>query len=112
MPKKPPPGKTGIERAIAEAGNQTKLAAKIGVTQQVVAYWKKVKIVSDAGMCAAIEQAYGIRCEDLNPKEDWTTLRLVLCAPDRDRIEASDDVQPPVGGGSSKKTKESRAIAI
>jgi DNA-binding transcriptional regulator YdaS (Cro superfamily) len=85
--------KTGIERAIEIAGNQVKLAAAIGAKQQMVAYWKKTGIVSDAGMCAAIEQVTGVRCEELNPNEDWVTLRVVLCSPGR------------ITGGSSKKTK-------
>ncbi|PVX61269.1 transcriptional regulator [Paraburkholderia unamae] len=107
MPKKPPTPQTGIEKAIAQAEGQTNLAVAIGASQQMVAYWKKKGIVSDASMCAAIERATGVRCEELNPHEDWTTLRVVLCAPDRDRIDASDDVQPPVGGssGTEKQAK-------
>lgn len=109
MRKKRSTPMTGIEKAIEAAGNQTKLADAIGAKQQMVAYWKKAKIVSDAGMCAAIERVTNVRCEELNPDEDWATLRLVLCAPDRDRIEASDDTQPPVGGssGTEKMAKAS-----
>lgn len=90
--------KTGIEKAITKAGSQVKLADAIGAKQQMVAYWKKTGIVSDAGMCAAIEQVTGIRCEELNPNEDWVTLRKVLCAPGR------------ITGGTSRKTKESRMV--
>jgi len=89
--------KTGIEKAIDIAGSQVKLAASIGAKQQMVAYWKKAGIVSDAGMCAAIEQLTGVPCEELNPNEDWVTLRVVLCSPTR------------ITGGGSRKTKEMRA---
>lgn len=90
--------KTGIERAVERAGNQVKLAQRIGTSQQMVSYWVNKGIVSDAGMCAAIERAYGIPCEELNPKEDWATLRAVLCAPGR------------ASGGNKRKTKEARAV--
>lgn len=85
---------TGIERAIKKAGSQTNLAVAIGAKQQMVAYWKKTGIVSDAGMCAAIEQVTGVRCEELNPNEDWVTLRKVLCAPGRNGA-----------GSAARKTK-------
>lgn len=107
MTKTPSPDATGIDKAIAEAGSQVKLAALIGATQQMISYWKRTGIVSDTGMCAAIERATGVHCEELNPGEDWATLRIVLCAPDRDRIDASDDTQPPVGG-MGEKTKEAK----
>lgn len=101
---------SGIDKAITKAGSQVKLAELIGAKQQMVSYWRVAGIVSDTSMCAAIERATGVRCEDLNPGEDWTTLRLVLCAPDRDNFAASDDTQPPVGG-SSGKTKEAKLVA-
>ena len=90
---------TGIDKAIGIAGSQVRLAALIGAKQQMVAYWKKTGIVSDAGMCAAIEQVTGVRCEELNPHEDWITLRAVLCAPGR------------ITGGAGRKTKEMRERA-
>jgi DNA-binding transcriptional regulator YdaS (Cro superfamily) len=98
---KPPSSepKSGIDKAIKEAGSQVKLAASIGAKQQMVAYWKKTGIVSDAGMCAAIEQVTGVPCEELNPNEDWVTLRKVLCAPGR-----------ITGGSSERKRKEARAV--
>jgi DNA-binding transcriptional regulator YdaS (Cro superfamily) len=77
-----------------------KLAKAIGAKQQMVAYWKKTGFVSDAGMCAAIEQVTGVPCEELNPNEDWVTLRAVLCAPAR-----------ITGGKNRKSTKESRMVA-
>ena len=107
--KKSPP-ETGIAKAIAIAGSQVKLAALIGANQQMVSYWNKAGIVSDTGMCAAIERETGVRCEELNRNEDWATLRLVLCAPDRDNFAASDDTQPPVGG-TPDKTKRAKAVA-
>lgn len=110
MRKKRSKPMSGIEKAIEAAGNQTKLASAIGAKQQMVAYWKKTGIVSDAGMCAAIERETGVHCEELNPHEDWATLRVVLCAPDRPNYAASDDVQPPVGGSSGHE-KMAKAVA-
>lgn len=98
---------SGITEAIARAGSQKKLAFLIGATQQMVSYWKRAGIVSDAGMCASIERVTGVPCERLNPGEDWVTLRAVLCVPNRAGIEATDDVQPPVGG-TNKSTKSAR----
>lgn len=91
---------TGIDKAIQQAGSQVKLAAAIGANQQMVSYWKKTGFVSDAGMCAAIEQVTGVPCEELNPNEDWVTLRTVLCSPAR-----------ITGGKNRKNTKESRMVA-
>lgn len=91
---------TGIAKAIKVAGNQVKLAALIDANQQMVSYWNKAGIVSDTGMCAVIQRETGVRCEELNPGEDWTTLRLVLCTPDRDNFAVSDDAHPPVGDTS------------
>lgn len=99
MTKTLPPDATGIDKAIAKAGNQVKLAAAIGAKQQMVAYWKKTGIVSDASMCAAIEQVTGVSCEELNPSEDWVTLRKVLCAPGR------------ITGGNNRKIKEAQMVA-
>ncbi len=100
MTKTYPPGTPGIDKAIGEAGSQVKLAALIGAKQQMVAYWKNKGFVSDAGMCAAIEQVTGVQCEELNPSEDWVTLRKVLCDPTRSG--------PPPLGGSNKNRKMSR----
>ncbi len=97
MTKTLPPDASGIDKAIEIAGSQVKLAGAIGASQQMVSYWKKTGIVNDAGMCAAIEQFTGVHCEELNPNEDWVTLRKVLCAPAR------------ITGGSVKKITEFRA---
>lgn len=116
----PPTSKSGIERAIELVGTQSKLAQMIGVTQQTVSHWLKLGVVSDASKCALIERITGVRCEDLNPNENWSVLRDVLCAPERPAYEASDDTQPPVGSvedeskqkgssGATRKTKEARA---
>ncbi|WP_367277787.1 transcriptional regulator [Paraburkholderia sp.] len=92
------PTTTGIDDAISRAGSQKALAALIGSTQQMVSYWKRSGVVTDASMCAAIESATGVACERLNPNENWASLRSVLCVPNREGLDASDDVQPPVGG--------------
>jgi DNA-binding transcriptional regulator YdaS (Cro superfamily) len=95
-----PDVQTGIDKAIQKAGSQVKLATAIGAKQQMVSYWKNTGFVSDAGMCAAIEQVTGVPCEELNPNEDWVTLRAVLCAPAR-----------ITGGKNRKSTKEARMVA-
>lgn len=96
----PPPNQTGIERAIEFAGTQSKLADLIGVTQQTISHWKKLGIVSDVAKCAEIERVFDgkVRCEELNPNENWAVLRAVLCAPGRSGA-----------GGSARKTKERSA---
>ncbi|WNG69313.1 transcriptional regulator [Cupriavidus gilardii] len=74
-----------IERAIQIAGGKTKLARAIGVTPQMVSQWArkhKPKPIS-VQRCAQIEALTGVRCEDLNPDEDWAAIRAVLCDPDR-----------------------------
>jgi DNA-binding transcriptional regulator YdaS (Cro superfamily) len=119
MMSTPPNEESGIERAIKIAGTQSKLAKMIGVTQQTVSHWLKLGIVSDASKCALIERKTGVRCEALNPHENWTVLRDVLCAPERPAYEASDDTQAiggsvdnapkRKGGKSAGKTKEARA---
>lgn len=111
MTKQPQSEPSGIDKAIKKAGSQVELASLIGAKQQMVAYWKKAGLVSDASMCAAIEQVTGVPCEELNPNEDWVTLRIVLCAPDRKSIDSVDDAQHNAGGSSSRKTKESRMVA-
>ncbi|MEI5998263.1 helix-turn-helix domain-containing protein [Paraburkholderia bengalensis] len=101
-----------IDRAIKIAGSRSRLARAIGVAPQMVSQWarevnpKPISIPS----CARIEKATGVPCEQLNPNEDWVTLRAVLCAPARDlaeSIDANDDVQPPVGG-TNKSSKMAR----
>jgi hypothetical protein len=47
--------------------------------------------------CPAIQELTGVRCEVHRPSVDWEQFRRVLCASHRQMLEASDDVQPPVG---------------
>lgn len=56
--------------AIKSAGGVSKLAAALGVGQNVVSNWKKRGKVP-AARCPHIEAATLIRCEDLRPDLDW-----------------------------------------
>jgi DNA-binding transcriptional regulator YdaS (Cro superfamily) len=57
-----------LVRAIKAAGNQEKLAAKIGASQQLVSYWlKKGKRGVPAEYVLPIEAATGISRHDLRP---------------------------------------------
>jgi DNA-binding transcriptional regulator YdaS (Cro superfamily) len=112
MKKTTEPDASGIDKAIKKAGSQVKLASLIGAKQQMVAYWKKAGLVSDASMCAAIEQATGVPCEELNPNEDWITLRVVLCAPDRQSVDSIDDTQHNAGGSIDKKVEMRRHVQV
>lgn len=60
--------KTGIERAVAAAGTQMKLAADLGVKQQAVSLWLKQGFVPP-GRATEIEMQFGIpRIDLLSPK--------------------------------------------
>lgn len=57
-----------LQWAIAKAGGQTALAAKIGVKQQIVFGWlHKTRLGVPAEKCQAIEQATGIPKHKLRP---------------------------------------------
>jgi DNA-binding transcriptional regulator YdaS (Cro superfamily) len=59
---------TGIADAVLRAGSQTELAAKIGVSQQVVSKWLKRGFVPLARV-VEIESEYGIpRARLANPR--------------------------------------------
>jgi len=49
------------------------IALKLGVTQQTLTNWKQRGIPADK--CPDIEQATGIRCEELRPDVNWAVLR-------------------------------------
>lgn len=59
---------SGIERAIAAAGSQLKLANTLGVTQQVVSIWK-FKGFAPVGRAVEMEHLYGVpRTAMVSPK--------------------------------------------
>jgi DNA-binding transcriptional regulator YdaS (Cro superfamily) len=59
---------TGIERAVALAGGQSKLAQELGVTQQNVSHWCRLGY-APVSYLVAIENLTGVRRTDLvNPK--------------------------------------------
>ncbi len=65
---------TPIQKAIRLGGNQTGLAEKLGVTQPLIAHWKKRNEVS-AEYCPQIEKITGVRCELLCPSVEWSVVR-------------------------------------
>lgn len=74
-----------IEKAIQIAGGKSRLAKAVGVTPQMVSQWarkNKPKPIS-VSRCAQIEKLTGVRCEQLNPNEDWASIRAALCDPSR-----------------------------
>ena len=50
------------------------IALKLGVTQQTLTNWKQRGIPADK--CPDIEQATGIKCEELRPDVNWAVLRI------------------------------------
>jgi len=60
-----------LDRAIAVADGVGKLAASIGLRQNVVSNWKARGRVPPE-RCPDIELATGIRCEQLRPDLIWT----------------------------------------
>lgn len=50
------------------------IALKLGVTQQTLTNWKQRGIPADK--CPDIEQATGIKCEELRPDVNWAVLRV------------------------------------
>lgn len=63
-----------LKKAIDIAGSQSALAKKIGLVPQVVNNWLARGNVP-AEYCPNIEQATGVRCEDLRPDVNWSVLR-------------------------------------
>lgn len=57
MGKKKKPN--GIEQAIAAAGSQDKLAAALGVTQQIISVWK-FRGFAPVGRAVEMEMLYGV----------------------------------------------------
>lgn len=57
---------TALDRAIAAAGSQQKLAAQIGVTQQAVSIWQRSGRVP-AEAAVKVEAATGIPRADIRP---------------------------------------------
>lgn len=60
-----------LRRAIAVAGSQTKLAAKLGIRQPSIAEWLARNTVP-IDRCTMIETLTGVRCEDLRPDVYWS----------------------------------------
>lgn len=67
-----------IDKAAALVGNQSALAALLGVTKSAVNQWKDPDRKVPAEHCPLIERATGgqVRCEDLRPDVAWDVLRM------------------------------------
>lgn len=73
--------KDGIQKAIARAGNQERLAHRLGCTQQVISQWKARGFVPPR-RALEIESVFGVpRAELVNPE-----LRDLLVSPERDGV--------------------------
>lgn len=98
-----------IETAAASVGSYRALAEILGVTKGAVHQWMQSGRRVPIEHCAAIEVATGgVVTRQMLRRDDWRSIWLELVEPMTQ--DASDDVQPPVGG-ISKNTKLTRASA-
>lgn len=107
------PSTAGLLKAIAYAGSQSALARLLGKSQPHIFKWLKSPNGIPPEHCAAIERVTGgaVTRKELRP-DDWHLIWPELAkARGRkvDRVAASDDTQPPVGG-TVRKTKEAKAV--
>lgn len=63
--------RSALRQAIAVAGSQTKLAAKLGIRQPSIAEWLARNTVP-IDRCTTIEALTGVRCEQLRPDVYWS----------------------------------------
>lgn len=62
---------SALDTAIQKAGGPSKLSFAIGVRPNVVTNWRLRNNVPEEH-CPAVEQATGVRCEELRPDVVWT----------------------------------------
>lgn len=62
---------SALDTAIQKAGGPSKLSSAIGVRPNVVTNWRLRNNVPEEH-CPAVEQATGVRCEELRPDVVWT----------------------------------------
>lgn len=68
------PEVAAMKRALAAADNsQTKMAVRLGISQQRIAYY--LKNGATAEIAPDIEAAFGVPCEELCPAVNWAVLR-------------------------------------
>ncbi|WP_434663523.1 Cro/CI family transcriptional regulator [Paraburkholderia sp. A3BS-1L] len=98
-----------IETAAAIVGSYRALAEILGVTKGAVHQWMQAGRRVPIEHCAPIEAATrGVVTRQMLRPEDWKSIWPELTEPNSP--DASDDVQPPVGG-INKGTKQARAGA-
>lgn len=99
-----------IETAAAIVGSYRALAEILGVTKGAVHQWMQPSRRVPIEHCAPIEAATGGRVtrQMLRP-DDWRQIWPELVEPNA--ADASDDVQPPVGG-IKRDTKMARVGAM
>ncbi|SEI41923.1 transcriptional regulator [Paraburkholderia diazotrophica] len=96
--------------AAAEVGGFKALAEKLGVTKGAVHQWMSPGRKVPIEHCTPIEQATnGIVTRQMLRPDDWQSIWPELVEPAKQ--DASDDVQPPVGG-VKKGSKLARASAV
>lgn len=61
---------SGLQRAIEVAGTPAELARRIGLSPQAIFKWQAKRGVP-LNRCAAVEDATGVRCEELRPDVQW-----------------------------------------
>lgn len=62
---------TPLQTAIAAAGSQRKLAESIGIAHSFVPQLISGRRPIPEAICARIEDATGVRCEELRPDVEW-----------------------------------------
>jgi DNA-binding transcriptional regulator YdaS (Cro superfamily) len=62
-----------LREACRRAGNQTKLAEKLGRKKAAVSRWLAQQVPAE--VCPEIELLTGVKCEDLRPDVNWAVLR-------------------------------------
>ncbi|BCF96603.1 hypothetical protein PPGU19_011720 [Paraburkholderia sp. PGU19] len=99
-----------VALAASAVGGYKALADILGVTKGAVHQWMAADRRVPIEHCTPIEQATGgvVTRQMLRP-DDWQSIWPELIEPGRP--DASDDVQPPVGG-IKKDSKLARASAI
>lgn len=99
-----------MNRACDILGSKSALARAVGVKPPTVQQWCNGERPVPPKKCIEIERATDrkVRVEELLPGYDWAFIRSSVQG--TSGIDASDDVQPPVGG--TNKGRKMRAAGL